>query len=223
MASVADRRAARAQRAVRASRTEIGVALGGHRDDVTGRTGDGCAVLVDDEVVALEAARNRARARVGFDGALMTAAFERRQGLARAVSGVGENLETGLLILQQFDARGSVGEVRGGESGTGDQTGFGLDHQVSLETVAVDTARLVHVTRLVVNDPDHAVLRYCAHDAPVTLVVQFDVLARHEREQRRRGNALVILHVPTRVEQTQRVADQRVHELGAGEIVIPGD
>ena len=100
VAPVAGRRAARAQGAVRASRTEIGVALGGHRDDVTGRTGDGCAVLVDDEVVALEAARNRARARVGFDGALMTAAFERRQGLARSVSADGEDLETGLLILQ---------------------------------------------------------------------------------------------------------------------------
>ena len=92
-----------------------------------------------------------------------------------------------------------------------------------LEPVAVDTARLVHVTRLGIDHRDDAILRDPAHDAPVTLVVQFDVLARHEREQRRRGNALVILHVPTRVEQTQRVADQRVHELGAGEIVIPGD
>ena len=67
---------------------------------MTGRTGDGRAVLVDDEVVAVEAARNRARARVGFDRALMTAASERRQGLARAVGGVGEDLETGLLIFQ---------------------------------------------------------------------------------------------------------------------------
>ena len=102
----------------------------------------------------------------------------------------------------------------GGRQGRrGDESGLGLDRHVRLVAVAVLAAALVHVAGLGVDDRDDAVLGDPAHDPPAAIVIELDVLARHEREQPDRRGALGFLDSSQAPRSVQRVTDQRMHEF----------
>lgn len=89
--SVAGGGAARSDRAVAAVSFEDRVVRRGERDGVSRRAGDGSCGVVDDEVVASEAAG--VGGRPGLDRQPMSALVERCSGLAGAVGGVGATLD----------------------------------------------------------------------------------------------------------------------------------
>src|SRR5690606_25268723 len=130
-------------RASPAAGSEAGAALGGDRDSVAAGAGGGAGLVVDDEVVAVEPARDRGAQGDGFDGGPVAGPADRDADLPGPVGGVGEHLQAGFLALQQGRAGGAVTGVGRGERAGGDQPGLGFDRHVCLVAVPVGADALV--------------------------------------------------------------------------------
>ena len=107
--------------------------------------------------------------------------------------------------------------------------GVGLDREVGLEPVLAAVTVLWACRASGSMHRDHPVRGDPLGDPPppvgaVRSVDRFDVLAGDQRQQRHRLGRLraefLLGQVP---EQPVRVADQRVDQLGAGLLVVPGD
>ena len=102
-------------------------------------------VVIDAEVVAVEPAGDRSSHRDRLDHRVVTSAAELGSGVAAAVGGVGVDLTTGRLIVEQRDAGRAVTSVGRRERGAGDDPSVGFDGDMGLVAVAVFAAALVHV------------------------------------------------------------------------------
>ena len=80
---------------------------------MTSGTACSARILVDDEVVAVEAAGHRWAEWDRFDRLVMPRGTERGAGLAAAVGGVGEHLQAGFLIGEELDTGRAVRSVGG--------------------------------------------------------------------------------------------------------------
>ena len=89
---------------------EGGIPLG--RDDhrLTSGAGGGASGVVDDEVVAVEAAGDRRSQRHRLDGLVVAGLAQGGPDLARAVGGVGQDLSARFLAVEQFDDAAPAGQ-----------------------------------------------------------------------------------------------------------------
>ena len=151
--------------------------------------------VVDHEVVSVEL--------VGFqlgvaaqwdrlDRSGVASGVERGADLAGSVGGVGQDLQAGVFIGEQFDAGGAVTGVGRGQGGGGDKAGVGLDGNVSLVAVSVGADALVHVPAVGIDHRDHPIGGDPLSDPPrPVLVARFDVLAGDQRQQARPRRAWI--------------------------------
>ena len=78
----------------------------------------------------------------------MIGGCERGSELARAVGGIGEDLESCGLACEESGCGLGVTDIAGSEIACGDKSGIGFDRDVGFEAVAVLRAGLVHVAGL---------------------------------------------------------------------------
>jgi hypothetical protein len=83
---------------------ERGGALGGDGNRVACRAGDAAGVVVDDEVVTVEAADHGGAQRHGFDGLVVSSFSEAGSGVARSVGGVCQHRQARFLFFSEFQA-----------------------------------------------------------------------------------------------------------------------
>lgn len=172
--------------------------------------------VVDREVVAVEPAGDCPAQWDCFDGGVVAAPTELDADLAGAVGGVGKDLQTPFLAVQERHAGGAVAGVGRGKHARSDEPGLGLDRDVSLVAVAVVAAGLVHVAGLGIHGRDHPIRRDLMRDPPcAVLVAGLDILTRDQREEPDRVGLVRCEHdvghrVEDRVGVRDEAGDQRV-------------
>lgn len=129
--------ASAAERAVGAAPVEVRVAARCDRDGVPGRAGDSAGMVIDPEVVAGEATLDGGLEGHRLDHRLVASLADLGSCVARAVGGVGVDLEAGFLAVEERDAGRAVGDIARGERAVGHQPGVGLNRDVGLVAVAV--------------------------------------------------------------------------------------
>ncbi len=114
-----------------AAKPEGRAAVGRDGDGVAGWTGCGAGLVIDAEVVAVEPAGDRFAERDRLDRHAMSATVELDSHLCGPVGGVGEDLQTAFLLIEQRQACRAARSVGSGEHAGVDTPGLGFDRSVS--------------------------------------------------------------------------------------------